>query len=139
MNSKRKKDRKKGRANGRGKSRQQSFRLDIRPSKVHGFGLFAGENIPWGKRVIEYVGEKIGEKEFWRRERFYNSIGYNPLFSLDAMTTIDGLIGGNASIFINHSKVPNLGVMRDNGRIFFFSLADIKKGSELTFDYGYDV
>ncbi len=120
-------------------ARQQWFQLDIRRSEVHGFGLFAGESIPWGKKVIEYTGEKIGEKEFWRRERFYNSIGYNPLFALDKKTTIDGLIGGNASIFINHSKTPNLGVLREDGRIFFFSLEDIAKGRELTFEYGYDV
>lgn len=112
-------------------------RVDILPSKVHGLGLFAGEEIPWGKRVIEYTGQRIGEREFLRRERFYDSIGYTRMFTLDDKTTIDALIGGNPSAFINHSDKPNLGVLREKGRIFFYSLVDIKKGKELTFDYGF--
>jgi SET domain-containing protein len=118
---------------------KKKYRTAIQPSKIHGFGLFAMEPIPWGVRVLEYVGEKIGEREFQRREKFYDSIGYTRMFSLDEHTTIDALIGGNESVFINHSSSPNLGVMRENGRIFFFSLTDIEKGEELTFHYGYDV
>jgi SET domain-containing protein len=118
--------------------RRQWFKLDIKPSKIHGFGLFAAEPIPWGKRIIEYTGERVRGREFMRREKFYNSIGYTRMFVLDDKTTIDALIDGNASVFINHSSKPNCGVLREKGRIFFYSLNDIKKGEELTFDYGYE-
>jgi SET domain-containing protein len=116
----------------------QWFALEIRPSKIHGLGLFAAEDIPWGKRVIVYAGERIGEREYQRRERFYNSIGYTRMFSLDDDTTIDALVGGNASCFINHAVKPNLGVLRENGDIYFYSLTNIDKGSELTFDYEFE-
>lgn len=116
----------------------QWFALEIKPSKIHGLGLFAAEDIPWGKRVIVYAGERIGEREYQRRERFYNSIGYTRMFSLDEDTTIDALVGGNMSSFINHSTKPNLGVLREDGEIYFYSLTNIAKGTELTFDYEFD-
>lgn len=116
----------------------QWFELGIKPSKIHGLGLFTGEDIPWGKRVIVYAGEHIGEREYQRREKFYDSIGYTRMFSLDDKTTIDALVGGNASCFINHSVKPNMGVLRENGQIYFYSLTDIDKDSELTFDYEFE-
>jgi SET domain-containing protein len=116
----------------------QWFALDIKPSKIHGLGLFAGEDIPWGKRVIVYAGERIGEREYQRRERFYDSIGYTRMFSLDDDTTIDALVGGNASCFINHSVKPNLGVLREDDEIYFYSLTNIDKNTELTFDYEFE-
>lgn len=116
----------------------QWFELDIKPSKIHGLGLFAGEDIPWGKRVIIYAGERIGEREYQRRERFYDSVGYTRMFALDDDTTIDALVGGNPSCFINHSVKPNMGVLRENGEIYFYSLTNIDKGAELTFDYEFE-
>jgi hypothetical protein len=116
----------------------QWFDLEIKPSRIHGLGLFAGEEIPWGMRVIVYAGERIDEREYERRERFYDSIGYTRMFALDDDVTIDGLVGGNASCFINHSVKPNLGVLRENGEIYFYSLTNIDKGTELTFDYEFE-
>ncbi len=116
----------------------QWFALDIKPSKIHGLGLFAGEDIPWGKRVIVYAGERIDEREYERRERFYDSVGYTRMFALDDEITIDALVGGNASCFINHSVKPNMGVLRENGEIYFYSLTNIDKGTELTFDYEFE-
>jgi len=116
----------------------QWFELEIKPSKIHGLGLFAGEDIPWGKRVIVYAGEHIGEREYERREKFYDSIGYTRMFALDDKITIDALVGGNMSCFINHSVKPNMGVLRENGKIYFYSLTDIAKGTELTFDYEFE-
>ena len=31
-------------------------RLFVAPSKIHGLGLFAGEDIEWGRRLIEFLG-----------------------------------------------------------------------------------
>lgn len=112
------------------------MKLAIQKSKIHGKGLFTLEDIPWGYRVIEYTGQIIKRKEGNRREKYYDSIGYTLLFELDDKRDVDGLIGGNESIYINHSSKPNLGVLRENSKIFFYSLDDIEKGTELTFDYG---
>jgi SET domain-containing protein len=115
------------------------MKLIIKRSKISGLGLFAGESIGWGKRVIEYTGEKISNKEAARRLRFNATIGVTYIFELDKKYSIDGLVGGNEARFINHSsKNPNCTAIRTNGKIFIVSYDDIKKGAELTFDYGFD-
>ena len=49
-----------------------------------------------------------------------------------------GLIGGNESVYINHSKKPNLEAVLYRRGVWFRALSDIAKGEELTFDYGFD-
>jgi uncharacterized protein len=114
-------------------------RLFVARSNIHGLGLFAGEDIEWGCRLIEYQGQRLSEKEVKRRQKFYDSIGFTCLMQFGDGQGIDGLIGGNESRFINHSLQPNLGALRDDTwRIVFYSLEDIAKGEELTFNYGFD-
>ena len=79
-------------------------RTEIRNSKYGGVGLFAAEEIAGGGRVVEFIGERIARNEAARRQRFYDSIGYHPLFDLTEKIVVDGLIGGNESRFINHSR-----------------------------------
>ena len=113
------------------------IKVDVARSRIHGRGLFAGERIAAGAWVMKYAGEKIDRREGRRRDRFYLSIGYNALF--DAHTHfIDGLIGGNESIYINHSKRPNLEALVHRRGVWFRALRDIAPGEELTFDYGFD-
>jgi SET domain-containing protein len=115
------------------------MKLIVRKSKISGLGLFAGENIGWGKKIIEYTGEKISNKEAARRLRFNATIGVTYIFELDKKYSVDGLVGGNESRLINHSsKNPNCTATRTKRKIFIVSYDDIKKGDELTFDYGFD-
>lgn len=111
-------------------------KVKVLRSRIHGRGLFAQQNIPAGTWVMKYEGQKISRKEGDRRERFYRSIGYSLLFDLDDHY-VDGLIGGNDAIYINHSKKPNLEALHRRGGVWFQALSDIKKGDELTFDYGF--
>ena len=114
-------------------------RLFVARSKIHGLGLFAGEDIEWGHRLIEYQGQLISKKEAQRRRRFYDSIGFTCLMEFGDGQAIDGLFGGNESRFINHSTQPNVGALREQDcRIVFYSLDDIARGEELTFNYGFD-
>ncbi len=118
-------------------SAKPKYKIAVGHSRIHGRGLFAGERIPPDVWVMKYEGEKISRREGARRDRFYLTIGYNALF--DAETHyIDGLIGGNDSIYINHSKKPNLEAILHRGGIWFRTLRQIGKGEELTFDYGFD-
>ena len=39
-----------------------SFKILIRKSKIHRAGIFAGEDIPKGRKIIEYTGERINRK-----------------------------------------------------------------------------
>lgn len=117
--------------------KQHPVKVEVARSRIHGRGLFAGERIGAGAWVMKYAGEKIDRREGRRRDRFYLSIGYNALF--DAETHyIDGLIGGNESIYINHSKAPNLEALLHRRGVWFRALRDIAAGEELTFDYGFD-
>lgn len=114
-----------------------SHKIIVARSRIHGRGLFAGEKIPAETWLVKYEGEKISLREGARRDKFYLSIGYNALFDIETHY-IDGLIGGNDSIYINHSKKPNLEALLYRGGVWFCTLRAIKKGEELTFDYGFD-
>jgi SET domain-containing protein len=114
-------------------------RLYVARSKIHGLGLFAGEDIEWGQRLIEYQGQQLPEKEVNRRQKFYDSIGFTCLMQFTDGRGIDGAVGGNESRFINHSTQPNVAALRENDwGLVFYSLDDIAKGEELTFNYGFD-
>jgi SET domain-containing protein len=114
-------------------------RLFVARSKIHGLGLFAGEDIEWGRRVAEFEGQPLSIKEVKRRQRFYDSIGFTCLMEFTDGRGIDGVVGGNESRFINHSTVANVGALREGEwGIVFYSLDHIAEGEELTFNYGFD-
>ena len=112
-------------------SRYTPFRLLIRESKIHHRGVYAGEHIPTGRKVIEYTGEKIGRRETKRRGQ--GSLTY--LFTLDNYWTIDGSVGGSGAEIINHSCDPNLRSSIFKGHILYWSKRAIRPGEELTLDY----
>ena len=43
------------------------FRLKLRVSKIHRWGVYAAEPIPSRHKVIEYTGERISRRETLRR------------------------------------------------------------------------
>ncbi len=111
--------------------RYACFKLRIGPSKIHRWGVYAAEDIPPRRKVIEYTGERISRRETKRR-------GNGPrtyLFTLDDYWTIDGAVGGSGAEFINHSCEPNLFSTIIRGHILYFSRRAIKRGEELTVDY----
>ena len=111
--------------------RRTPFRLEIRPSKIHRWGVYALERIPAGHKVIEYTGEKISRRETKRRG--LGNVTY--LFTLDNYWTIDGAIGGSGAEIINHSCQPNLYTRIVRGHILYMSKRAIRRGEELTVDY----
>jgi SET domain-containing protein len=119
-------------------ARQSGPRLFVGRSEIHGLGLFAGEDIEWGQRIIEFEGQRLSAREVRRRQKFYDSIGFTCLMEFGNGEGVDGLLGGNESRFINHSLQPNVGAMRDEHRIVFYALDDVAAGEELTFNYGFD-
>jgi SET domain-containing protein len=114
-------------------------KLFVARSRIHGLGLFAGEDIEWGRRLIEYQGQLVSKEEAKRRLKFYDSVGFTCLIQFGDGRAIDGLLGGNESRFINHSPKPNVAALREgDSRLIFYSIDDIDRGDELTFDYGFD-
>jgi uncharacterized protein len=111
------------------------FRLRLAPSKIHRWGVYAGEFIPAGRKVIEYTGERISRRETKRRADL-SELTY--LFTLDAYWTLDGSVGGSGAEYINHSCDPNLVARIVKDHIIYVSRRDIRAGEELTVDYHFD-
>jgi len=114
--------------------RHACFRLEIRESKIHRRGVYALENIPPRRKVIEYTGERISRRETKRR----GSGKLTYLFTLDDYWTIDGAFGGSGAEIINHSCEPNLYACILKGHILYMSKRAIRRGEELTVDYRFD-
>ena len=105
-------------------------RVQVKRSRT-GLGLFALEDIPKGRLVIEYTGERISNDEAARRGGRY-------LFAVTEDLVIDGKGRQNTSRYVNHSCRPNAEAEHDESedRIYIRSIKKIKTGEEITYDYG---
>lgn len=112
-------------------------RIEVLSSRVHGKGVFALCGMAAGETVIEYVGEIISMVEALRRHPHdSNDPEHTFYFHIDDARVIDGLYGGNASRWINHSCRPNCVPDEVDGRIFIKTRRQVWAGEELTFNYG---
>lgn len=99
-----------------------------------GLGLFAIRPIKKRKRVAEYKGPRLNVKDALKAE----ARGNRYLFEVNSRWTIDGKARSNIARYFNHSCNPNIDCTIRSGRVFFYSLRNIKPGEELTFHYGND-
>ena len=115
-------------------------------SRVHGFGLYAGEPIKENEFVGEYTGEIITKEETERRGVIYREQNRSYLFNLNRDQEIDSQRLGNKIRFINHAAktsslrnlAPKIFLCNMVQRIGMFAIKDIAVGKELFFDYGKD-
>ena len=117
----------------------------LKKSKIHAYGIFATENIPKGKKIIQYIGDKVTKKEGDRRsekriKKYLNSksTGSVYIFELNKKYDIDGSPKYNKARYINHSCNPDCEVEIENNEIWIKSIKKIKKFDELSYDYGYE-
>jgi len=128
------------------KDLEENIYCRLRPSSVHGTGVFAIRDIPQG--VNPFLGaEDHGYIEIPRAEILENprirpevkamvqdffaeqeGILHCPPHSLNAI---------NISYFVNHSEDPNLESQDKDGTFYFVARRDIKAGEELTADYNH--
>jgi SET domain-containing protein len=116
----------------------------IKNSKLHGKGLFAKQNIKAGTNVVEYIGEKItkaqsdkiAEAQLEKSQKNVDE-GQVYIFTLDNKYDINGNVSYNNARLMNHSCNPNCDTDIVDGKIWIRSFRDIKKGDELTYDYGF--
>jgi uncharacterized protein len=110
--------------------------LRVKKSPLHGKGLFASRDIPWGIKIIEYKGQLISDA--LAEERIAE--GADCIFELSDDANLDGAVEGNEARYINHARAnPNCFILRDAGRIWVVAgIEGVRKGEELTFDYGSD-
>lgn len=120
---------------------KQYLNINLGPTSSKGHGVFAGEAIKKGQFIIEYIGVVINHAQLLKSIKKYTAerrehkyiMALNELF-------IDATMKGNISRFMNHLCDPNcIAEVWDVGglnRIGFFAKKAIKKGEELTYNYG---
>jgi uncharacterized protein len=104
-------------------------------SRLHGFGVFASEPINKNKRIIDYAGELITNKQSEKREDVYLAKGCIWVFRVNRNWSRDAAVGGNVARFINHSCKPNCYIDVQGRTIWVRAAKPIGKGEELTYDY----
>lgn len=109
--------------------------IERKKSKLHGFGVFALETINKNKRIIDYAGELISNKQSESREDRYLSKGCIWVFRVNRNWSRDAAVGGNIARFINHSCTPNCRFEVVDKTIWIKAARDIRRGEELTYDY----
>src|SRR5215475_13422745 len=108
-----------------------SPKTEVRPSPIHGLGLFAREAIAWNE-VVAIKGGHIFDRRRLRE--------LQPLLGPAEIQIADDLFIGpitvaereGSMIFSNHSCDPNIGVQ---GQIVFVAMRAVHPGEELTHDW----
>ncbi len=113
----------------------QNALFEVKPSRIHGTGVFARTAIAEETRILEYVGERLGKEESWRRRQADNFF----IFTVTEDFDLDGAVDWNPARFINHSCGPNCEARMEDEHIWIYALRDLAAGEELSFNYGYDL
>ena len=108
----------------------------IKKSNINNKGLYAAKNIKSGKIIINYKGKIITKKETDTNPKYDNDKAIY-LFNLNNRYDVDGDFEYNTARLINHSCNPNCEVNGKGLKLWIFALRNIKKGEELSYDYGF--
>ena len=119
-------------------------RITARRSSIHGNGVFALTDIPAKTELIEYRGRRLTQAQADRLHANSSDSGHTFLFTLNDKYVIDATRDGNIARWINHSCAPNCRALleEDAGgdprkdRVLIETLRALRKGEELTYDYG---
>jgi SET domain-containing protein len=115
---------------------QLKFPLKVKKSGIAGQGAFAARFIPAKRKLGNMGGEIISYKEAQKRVKRQPG---NVLFMVEfdhGDIALDASVNGNELRYINHSCEPNTYMRRAHRKVEFYTLKPIRKGEELTCDYG---
>ena len=102
----------------------------------NGRGLYATKNIKEGTKIIDYIGHVITRKQSDENPKFDNNKPIY-LFNLNNRYDLDGDVSWNTARLINHSCNNNADYEGKGLKIWITAIKDIKKGEEITCDYGF--
>ncbi|MGV8151097.1 MAG: SET domain-containing protein [Candidatus Woesearchaeota archaeon] len=118
---------------------------EVKNSGIHNKGVYATEDITKGTPIIEYRGEKISKEEGDKRldatheaHKADKNNAATYIFELNDEYDLDGDIPDNDAKYINHSCNPNCDFEIGEDSVLIHAKRDIKKGEELTYNYGFD-
>ena len=107
--------------------------MTVQPSSINGRGLFAAEPLPARRKIGEFEGEKISQREGRRRAKTQRHIA---IVEVNNHKAIDAAKQKHGFRFINHSCAPNTYMRIVGERAEFYTLRYIQTGEELTCNYG---
>ncbi len=110
----------------------------VKKSGIHNKGVFAFKNIPKGTEIVQYTGKKVRKKDSNARSKRDDKNGTIYLFEVNRHFYIDGADKGSDAIYINHGCKPNCETQIEDNEIWIVALRRIKKGEELSYDYGFE-
>jgi SET domain-containing protein len=105
--------------------------LEIKPSPIHGLGVFAKQTIPKGTKLGTYTGDKYSLKEF--KEKYGKDISYCYV-ARRANYILCAKEKRNIMTYINESLTPNVFLYRFK----LIANRDIEQGEELFLHYAKD-
>ena len=108
----------------------------IKKSNIDKRGLYASKDIKEGTKIIDYVGKIISKKESEKNSKFDNGKDIY-LFNLNNKYDLDGDFKFNTARLINHSCDPNCEVKGKGLKLWIIAIKNIKKNTELSYNYGY--
>ncbi|MBD1172245.1 SET domain-containing protein-lysine N-methyltransferase [Pelagibacterales bacterium SAG-MED05] len=108
----------------------------IKKSNIDNRGLYASQDIKNDTKIIEYKGKVVTKKKVEEDSKFDNDKAIY-LFNLNKRYDLDGDFKYNTARLINHSCNPNCEVAGVGLRVWVYAIRDIKKGEELSYDYGF--
>ncbi len=111
----------------------QKRAVDVKRSRIDGFGVFAAEPVAPRLKIGEIRGESITVAEARRRAEGQERI---MIVEVSHRRAIDASRSTDPMRFTNHSCQPNARLSVRQGRIEFFALRAIEPGEEITVDYG---
>ena len=108
----------------------------IKNSKIDNKGLYANRDIKDRTKIIEYKGKILTKNQVEENPKFDNEKAIY-LFNINKKYDLDGDYKYNIARLINHSCDPNCEVFGTGLKVWVYAIRDIKKGEELTYDYGF--
>jgi SET domain-containing protein len=113
-----------------------NYPLRVNKSGIAGKGAFALKPIPAKKKLGNMGGEIISYKEAQKRvKKQPGNVLFMVEFDNDDIA-LDASVNSNELRYINHSCDPNTYMRRAYQKVEFYTLRPVKKGEELTCDYG---
>lgn len=112
------------------------FKLEVKKSRIAGKGAYAKEQIPAKRKLGNMAGELISYREAQRRVKQQPGAALLMVEFDNDPIALDASVNRNELSYINHSCDPNTYLRRAYQKVEFYSKRTIKKGEELTADYG---
>jgi uncharacterized protein len=118
------------------KNKEMKYLIAVKKSKIAGKGAYALQAIPAKRKLGNMAGEIISFREARKRVKQQPGAALLMVEFDNEPIALDASVNRNELSYINHSCDANTYLRRANGKVEFYSRRVIKKGEELTADYG---